>query len=320
MPVTLKSLDQINPGLWDELLLKSDYSSFYHTLLWASLWEKSFDSCKALFFISEKQNHLAGLPLIQFRKKGFNSFFSMPFGTYGGLIGNLALEEKIKFIQEVVKFCTKKKWLRWQMVDFFNQYQDLESLKFRKIQTFTHIIDLQNPKSEIGFQKRGYEQSLKKELIIREICSMEEARICHQLYLATAEKHQTKQIKFPFEFYENLFSMEKASQCLKWWLVLKENEIIAYQINFLFKDMLFYWDGASLPAYLQDRPNDALMGHSLNWAKENKIKFYNLGGSPPKAKGLVKFKEDWGGERKNYFIYEKTSAMGRIQNLVKKLL
>ena len=95
---------------------------------------------------------------------------------------------------------------------------------------------------------------------------------------------------------------------------------MAYQINFLFKDVLCYWDGASLPDFLTDRPNDALMGHSINWAKRNKLKFYNLGGSPEKAEGLIKFKEDWGGERKKYFIYEKTSTLGKIQNLARKLL
>src|SRR5574341_98293 len=320
MTFSLKRLNQIEERKWEPLVLTSKSSSFYHTSLWAKIWEKSFPACETLFFIFDDQNYIAGLPLIQFQKKGFFSFFSMPFGTYGGWIGNLPVEEKIKFIQVVVKYCAQQKWLRLQIVDFFDQYQELESLKFNKIHTFAHVINMQNPKSEIGFQKRGYEQSLKKELVIREICSIDEVRNCYKLYLATTEKHQLEKIKYPLEFYENIFSLGKDTKFLKWWLVLKENQIIAYQINFFFKDMLYYWDGASSASFLSDRPNDALMGHSLNRAKENKIRFYNLGGSPEKAHGLIKFKEDWGAERKNYFIYEKISAWGKMHNLARKLL
>jgi len=263
---------------------------------------------------------MAGLPLIRFKKKGFLSFLSMPFGTYGGVIGNLSEEQKIQLLREVVKFGTEKKHLRLQIVDFFDQNKELGKLNFRKIPTFTHVINLENSKSEIGFQKRGYEQSLKKELSVREIGSLDEANICHQLYLTTAQKHQLQHIKYPLKFYENLFSMKANSNHLKWWIVLKEKQIIAYQINFVCQDTLYYWDGGSSPDFLGDRPNDALMGHSLKWAKENKLKYYNLGGSPQESEGLIKFKQDWGAERRNYFIYEKTSPLGKMQNLVRKFL
>lgn len=320
MTYSIKRLNQIDEKKWEHLVLTSKSSSFYHTLFWSKIWEKSFPACEALFFIFDDKNYPAGLPLIQFQKRGFFSFFSLPFGTYGGLIGNLTFEEQIKFMQEIVKFCTQKKWLRLQIVDFFGEYQDLEKLDFKKIPTFTHLINLMKPQSEIGFQKRGYEQSLKKELVIREVYSLDEVRNCYQLHLSTAEKHQQVKIKYPFKFYENLFSLGQDSHLLKWWMVLKDNQIIAYQINFVFKEMLYYWDGASRVDFLADRPNDALMGHSLSWAKENKMKSYNLGGSPDKAQGLIKFKEDWGGERKNYFVYERSSILGKVQDLARKIV
>lgn len=320
MPLSLKKLNQIDEKKWGNLVLTSKYSSFYHTLFWAGIWEKSFPFCEALFFVLEEQNYLAGLPLIRFKKKGFHSFFSMPFGTYGGIIGNLSGEQKIQLFREVVKFGKEKKHLRLQIVDFFGQNKELEKLDFKKTPTFTHVINLDNSKSEIGFQKRGYEQSLKRELSVQEIGTMEEVKICYQLYLKTAQRHRLKQIKYPWKFYENLFSMKANSKHLRWWIVLKENKIIAYQINFCYKDTLYYWDGGSSPDFLPDRPNDALMGHSLKLAKENKLKFYNLGGSPQESGGLTRFKEDWGGERKNYFIYEKESTLGKIQNLTRKFL
>ena len=320
MPLSLKKLNQIDEKKWENLVLTSKYSSFYHTLFWAGIWEKSFPFCEALFFVLEEQNYLAGLPLIRFKKKGLLSFFSMPFGTYGGVIGNLSEEQKIQFLRRVVKFGTEKKHLRLQIVDFFDQNKELEKLNFKKIPTFTHTINLENSRSEIGFQKRGYEQSLKKELSVREIGSLDEVKICYQLYLTTAQKHQLKQVKYPLKFYENLFLSGANSNHLKWWIVSKEKQIMAYQINFVCKDTLYYWDGASWPDFLHDRPNDALMGHSIKWAKENSLKFYNLGGSPEKAEGLIKFKEDWGGERKNYFIYERQSTLGKIQKAVRKFL
>jgi len=320
MPLSLKKLNQIDEKEWENLVLTSKYSSFYHTKIWSEIWEKSFPDCEALFFILEEQNYLAGLPLIRFKKKGLLSFFSMPFGTYGGIIGNLSAEQKTQLFREAVKLGTVKKHLRFQIVDFFDQNKELEKLNFQQTQPFTHLINLDNPKSEIGFQKRGYEQSLKRNLGIREIDSLEEMEICYQLYLTTAEKHQLKQIKYPLKFYENLFSMKANSKYLKWWIVLKEKQIMAYQINFVFKDTLYYWDGGSSPDSLAERPNDALMGHSIIWAKSNNLKFYNLGGSPQKSEGLIRFKEDWGGDRKDYFTYEKESTLGKIQKAVLRFL
>ena len=320
MPLSLKKLNQVDEKKWENLVLTSKYSSFYHTKIWSEILEKSFPDCEALFFISEEQNYIAGLPLIQFKKKGFHSFFSMPFGAYGGIIGNLSEEQKIQLLRDVVQFVSEKKHLRLQIVDFFDQNKELETLNFKKISTFTHQINLENPKSESGFQKRGYEQSLKRNLGVREVGSLEEVKICYQLYLATAQKHQLKQIKYPLNFYENLFSSGVNSNHLKWWIVLKEKQIMAYQINFVFKDTLYYWDGGSSPDSLADRPNDALMGHSITWAKSENLKYYNLGGSPKESEGLIRFKEEWGGERKDYFIYEKESALGRIQKAVRNFL
>jgi len=320
MPLSIKKLNQIDEKKWESLVSTSKHSSFYHTKIWSEIWEKSFPDCEALFFILEEQNYIAGLPLIKFRKKGFHSFFSMPFGAYGGIIGNLSEEQKIQLLRDVVQFVSEKKHLRLQIVDFFGQNKELETLNFKKISTFTHQINLENPKSESGFQKRGYEQSLKKGLNVKEVDTMGEVKICYQLYLTTAEKHQLKQVKYPLKFYENLFSVKTNSNHLKWWIVSKEKQIMAYQINFVFKDTLYYWDGGSSADFLPDRPNDALMGHSLKWAKENKFKFYNLGGSPRESEGLIRFKEDWGGERKDYFICEKESALGRIQKAVRKFL
>lgn len=320
MPLSIKKLNQIDEKRWENLVLTSKYSSFYHTLFWVGIWESSFPDCESLFFILEEQNYTAGLPLIGFKKNEFLSFFSMPFGTYGGVIGNLTEEQKIKFFKELIKFGTEKKFLRLQIVDFFGQNKELETFIFKKISTFTHKINLENLKSERDLQKRGYEQSLKKNLDIREVASLEEVKICYQLYLATAQKHQLKQIKYPLKFYENLLTVGANSNHLKWWIVLKGKQIIAYQINFCFKDTLYYWDGGSSPDFLPDRPNDALMGHSIKWAKDNKLKFYNLGGSPQESEGLIRFKEDWGGERKDYFIYEKESTLGKIQKAVRKFL
>ena len=227
MSIFIKKLNEIDEKKWENLLLTSNYCSFYHTLFWAEVWEKSFSFCQAIFFILEDNNgnYKAGLPLIQFKKRGFFSYFSMPYGTYGGLMGNVSEEEKLNFIKKVVEVCNQSKWLKLQMVDFFEQDKELEKLNFKKFQTFTQLIKLDNSNSEIGFKKRGYEQSLKRELKIREICSLEEVKICYQLYLKTTEKHQLKKIKNPKEFYDNLFLIGKNSNWLKWWVVVKENQI-----------------------------------------------------------------------------------------------
>lgn len=77
---------------WNDLVKKARNGTVFNTVEWAKLWELSSSSrinMKALFLVlSEKDDFTASMPIIEIRKLGFKSYYSMPYGTYGGVLFN----------------------------------------------------------------------------------------------------------------------------------------------------------------------------------------------------------------------------------------
>src|SRR3990172_11502972 len=102
---------------WDKLLQSAEAATFYHTLVWANLWEQSYDFCRALYFVERIDSGYAlALPLIKIKKKGWESLFSMPMGGYGGPLNLLSSEsQKEEFLLKVLSKVRSFKTLRFQI-------------------------------------------------------------------------------------------------------------------------------------------------------------------------------------------------------------
>jgi CelD/BcsL family acetyltransferase involved in cellulose biosynthesis len=304
---------------WQSLVESSGTSSFYQTYHWSVLWEASLDCCTTLYCVRQNNSeYLMGLPLIRIRKKKLDSYFSMPMGSYGGLIYRQKDESLAQgFIRDIFESIGSCRNLRFQVVDYSGQSAFLERLGLLKTQATTQVVDLDSVNRRELLDKRGFQQAAKKGLVARKIASRPEVEICYQLYRETCKRHQIGP-KYPPLFYANIFDLGKDSDWLFWWLAELDGEILAYQINFAFKDRLLLWDAGSRPESLSLRPNDLLMGQSLKGCQENQIMYYNLGGTPPGAEGLRRFKEIWGGRTREYQIYEKSYLLGKFANLWRK--
>src|SRR3989304_6428341 len=319
MSFTLLNSSSLDHKEWDKLLESTEAATFYHTSVWADLWEKSYDFCRALYFVEKIDSGYAlALPLIKIRKKGWESLFSMPMGGYGGPVNLLSAEsQKEEFLLEVLSIVKSLKTLRFQIVDFLGKYPFSAQAGLTSRQAFTHLIELGNSDLDGLLTKRGFQQAERKKVKARKIEAGKEVQICYDLYLKTCQRHKTIP-KYSQPFYLNIFNSGKGCDWLLWWLAEVDNKIIGYQINFVFKDELYLWDGGSDPEGLSWRTNDFLMGQSLKWCKEHNLFHYNLGGSPPGTEGLVHFKEQWGGKRKSYQVYEKTFTLAKLVDILRR--
>jgi len=303
---------------WAKLVTASESSTFYHTLDWSLVWEKSYDFCRSLFFVEEKNyEYSLGLPAVKFKKKGLESFFSMPMGTYGGVLSQDSTESKTKeFLNQALDSIKSLKCLKLQLVDFNGRLSFLGRDNFRPHQASTHIVELGRVNPDELLTKRGYQQAEHRNVTARRIENETEVRRCYDLYLKTCQRHN-RPPKYSQSFFQNLFRTGNDSNWLWWWVAEGEGRMVGYQINFSFKDRLYMWDMASEPESLNLRANDYLMGQSLKWCHQHGISSYNLGSSPTTAEGLVHFKEQWGGEEKKYYIYEKTFMLGKLVDLIR---
>ncbi|HVP37383.1 MAG TPA: GNAT family N-acetyltransferase, partial [Terriglobales bacterium] len=198
---------------------------------------------------------------------------------------------------------------------------NLSQFSYNSVNAYTHILDLSKYMDDpVHKTKRGAIQAEKKGVKVEPLSSVEKIKDCYNLVLKRDKKHGLKRSKFPLGLYQNIWSIFETGKDLRWSIATADEQIIAFQINFLFKDTIYYWEGASLPEALNQRPNDALFSDIIQWGISQGYKYLNLGGSPEDAEGLVRFKEAWGGEKREYLIYSKKKFWYRTLEKLKKFL
>ncbi len=318
----LADLDEQN---WDELLTDSPYSTFYHKSVWAKVWFSSFVYFTPLFLVysNENRKYKAGFPLILSDKFRLKRVYSMPFGTYGGMILSEPLQAEIvaELYEKMDQELRKLKPASAEVVDFSGQQKHLSQYGYDAAKAYTHILDLSKYMDDpVHKTKRGAIQAEKKGVKVELVSSVEKIRDCHNLVLERGKRHGLKRSKFPLGLYENIWNILKPEKELRWSIATAGERIIAFQINFLFKDTIYYWEGASLSEALNLRPNDALFSDTIQWGISQGYRYLNLGGSPEKAEGLVRFKEAWGGEKKEYLIYSKRKFWYKAIEKLRRIL
>jgi len=325
MGFELLYLADLDEQKWDELLFNSPYSTFYHKSAWAKLWFSSFVYFTPLFLVYSGENgeYKAGFPFILSDKYRLKRVYSMPFGTYGGMIltEDLQMEEVVELYSRMNEELRKLKLVSAEVIDFFGQQKNLSQYGYNSAKAYTHLLDLSKYMDDpIHKTKRGAIQAEKRGVKVETLDSVEKIRDCYNLVLERDKGHGLKRSKFPVGLYENIWNILKLGQELRWSVATAEEQIIAFQINFLFKDTICYWEGASFSEALNLRPNDALFSDTIQWGIAHGYRYLNLGGSPEKAEGLVRFKEAWGGEKKEYLIYNKKKFWYKTMEKLKRIL
>ncbi len=316
----LKDIDLVK---WNSLL-NSNNASIFNTLEWANVWNLSYKNACPLFLVREVNEFQSTIPFIEIQKFGFKNYYSMPYGDYSTILLNsntnsFPADEIKKLLSSFAKL-SHRNWGMLSFSDFYGQANDLESLGFKKIDSTTHILPLSKDyqalwnQSITSTKRQLVRQAQRKDVKISLVETESQVRECYKMFEDTAQKHNQKNPKFPFNFYLNIFHTMK--KFLKWTIATQSNQPLANIINFVYKDTITYWDGSSYTHALQYRPNDALIWDMIKWGCENNYKHYDLRGSP--TPGLAKFKQEWGAKEKHYpFYYKKSSLFKTIKTLTR---
>ncbi|MCI0531033.1 MAG: GNAT family N-acetyltransferase [candidate division Zixibacteria bacterium] len=309
------TLDRIK---WAELVQASPHSTFFQNSCWGEVWEKSLKNCRALFFVEESGgNYSNGLPLVEIKKYKLASYFSMPMGTYGGVLSTVPdADSRTEFLRKVLRHLESPPAVRIQIVDFSNECSYVSGLGFKRKMASTQIINLKSLDLPQLLSKRGAGRAAKEGVEVKFIQTAQEVEECYGIYLQTAQRHGEKP-KYSQDFYRNLFALGRNQNWLVWWLATKSGRVCGYSIKFAFKDQIYPFDSASAPGQSSLRISDLLLGQGLEWAAKNNFSGFNLGGTPESAPGVKDFKRQWGGEEKSYPVYEKVSLLGKLAGLIR---
>jgi lipid II:glycine glycyltransferase (peptidoglycan interpeptide bridge formation enzyme) len=327
MAVEIKTLSNLDEEKWNRLLEESPHSTVYHTKSWAQIWQRSYPESNSFFIITvdEKGDYLAGLPIWQRKRFGLKSIYSMPFGTYGGLIKKKGADGSVSLLlyEELLKMLEEWRAIKAELVDFSLTDHHLQEIGFSVRRYYAHLI-LLDQIDENDYvstltreRKKCIRQSRRRGVEVRDVHSLDEVRRCYELSLGTRRRHDVKSTKYPLELLENIYNLMNKRNLLRWFVALRGERVIGSLVNFVFKDTFYAWEGGSDFQELNARPNDALYVYSILWAKRNGLRIFNFGATPEKAEGMIRFKESWGAHRKEYLIYEKKKGLGEFIERIK---
>ncbi len=134
MGFELLYLADLDEQKWEELLFNSPVSTFYHKSAWAKLWFSSFVYFTPLFLVYSGENgeYKAGFPFILSDKYRLKRVYSMPFGTYGGMIlsEGLQIEKVTKLFEKMDEELRKLKVVGAEVIDFFGQQKNLSQFGY----------------------------------------------------------------------------------------------------------------------------------------------------------------------------------------------
>lgn len=122
-------------------------------------------------------------------------------------------------------------------------------------------------------------------------------------------------------YYRSFF--DKMSGRVKLGLVEKEGIPAAGGLFFVHKSTILYALGASDQKYLHVRPNDLLIWEMMKWGCEKGFKVFDLGTTQMNDRGLMHFKEKWGGKEalvKRYFYPAVQKLSNREGSVLLKML
>lgn len=316
---TLEPLKREASDVWDDVLSRCPYSTAFHSTTWRDGLADSFNQLTpAYFLIQENGTTIGGLPAFLFEPiPSIKMLHSMPWNQGGGIqliegtsvnINLLfqSVESQLNRFVSVQRPCeTLFTLLPWQTEDYGRSLIKLGYQKYKE--SFTHILKTH---SDYGVIWAGYKKSIRKAVrkaaksgvsVYESDCEAD-LEAFYDIYLATQKRVMS--VPKPLSLMRFLFQSRLAK------LVIAEHGglIIAGVLFLYFNRTVTPWCGGSAPAFLEYRPNNAILHYIIKRACSEGYTWVDLGASPPENPGLIGYKEQYQAKQFNFSSFLKVHS------------
>jgi serine/alanine adding enzyme len=295
----LVTINPLSDARWDDRLESFAGAGIYHRQCWLRVIASSYPQAEPVAFALENESGItAALPafVVRSRLTG-NRIVSLPFTSYCN-----PLYTEPADCSALVNAAIGS--LQLHHASFY-ELRTLEALPDgaralkKHAYHMTHILNLEG-----GFDKvrRGISSNIvnnkkkaeKAGIRVRQAVTDQDLRAFYTVHAVTRKK-QGFPIQ-PYAFFRNMVDFMGPSDHVRILLAELEGKVVAGIVLFCFKSRVSYEIGASLPEYLEARPNHLLLWTAVETAcAEGRLSF-DFGKSPPDNPGLVEFKRRWGAE------------------------
>ncbi len=313
--ITLEPLTTQNSDRWDTLILQCSGSTAFQSLAWRDALDSAFKQLTpAYLLVKEQDTGIGGLPAFVFQPMpGIKLWHSLPWNLCGGMhlidsvqVNRVELMAAIETYLETAS--TENGWCerRWTFSpQHSTTYGDMFSeMGYERTEHFTHLLQTNGDVGSLwhAYNKRvrgAVRKAEKSGVLVTDTESEAELAVFYEMYLNTVRR--LGGTPKPLSLMRALMQRNLAKLAVATY----DGTIIAGLLYLHFNRTVTLWCEASVPAFLQYRPNNAIFHYIITWACEAGYDWMDFGASPPENKGLIAHKEQYRAKRCNFCHYTK---------------
>jgi CelD/BcsL family acetyltransferase involved in cellulose biosynthesis len=287
---------------WDELLLRTPGSSFFHTAAWADVLREAYRYEPLWLMIRSQEAFEALLPVMEVNSPltGIRGV-SLPFTDYCEPIASGAAPFRELFAAAVA--LGKKR--HWRYLELRGAEAFLDPTEPSEWH-YGHALDL----GETGTgrfsdaTRRNIKKAEKQNLEVTLSASPDALQSFCRLNMLTRRSHglPPQPNRFFQCIYNHILSRNRG------FIVLAslKGKAIAANVYFTFADQMIYKYGASDRAFQHLRAGNLVMWKAIQWGRDHGCRTLCLGRTEPGNEGLRQFKMGWGAKERliRYYRYD----------------
>jgi len=307
---------------WSSLLSNAPQKDIYFMPEYALVFEKTFGDEAQLFFYGNRTDYV----LYPYFKRKINA---LPFYNadtvlydmvspwyYGGPLISAAsreTEDKLMagFFTELHEYCRQNNIITefTRLHPFIKNHALVEKLMTIEKRWEVVYVDLTQDEETIwnNFKKENRKAIRKAnnsgvKVVLSQ--SVADREIFYTLYTAAMERKQAGEFYFfPREFFHNMFQL--LGNKVQLFLARYDEQTIAASLLVGMDDFAHDYLRASVPEFLNMRPNNLLVYTKILWAREHNYKFFSLQGGRGKDDDLFRFKSTFSSTTADFYTYSK---------------
>ena len=312
---TLEPLTHQNCADWDSVILQCLNSTAFQGSVWRDTLANSFKQLDPIYLlIKQDETVIGGVPAFVFEPiPTIRLWYSMPWNLFGGpqIINTVQVnpEDLVSTIETYLKTTsTEKGWceLCWTLSpeDTIKYGDFLIRTGYERTERFTHILKTNGDVDSLwhAYNKRvrgAVRKAQKSGVEVINTESDEDLSTFYDMYLRTVKR--LGGTPKPHVLMKMLLQHGVAKLAIATY----QGSIIAGLLYLYFNRTVTLWCEASVPEYLQYRPNNAIFHHIITWACKEGYVWVDFGASPPENEGLIAHKEQYRAQKTNFCSYTK---------------
>lgn len=302
-------VDTFPPEL-DAVADASPRATFYHTAAWLLSLADAYPKLRLRCLIAEESaGAIAFLPYFVARRGPFQSLWSLPFGTYGGPVGDEgALRELVAAFR---REATRRAVLEVGWVDYHGVFDAAGG----EVETgVTHLVDIAGGFDAVWrdrFDKPRRRRARRAEemgVVVRRAAGEDDIARFFDVYRARLAGWEARG-GHPEALFRGLVA--RGGDRVRLYLAVHDGEVVGGHVNFYYKEDVTAWYGMASRHGDELNAGTLLYATAMREACEAGFRRYNLGASLGKA-SLVDYKESLGGAARAYRIVRYRRWAGKV--------